>query len=409
MRIMFAVPSYWPSQDGVANITGYLAEGLAKRGHEIRIVTSAGNGGLQELPKEERHKGVSIERMRIYVQWPARLKGRDTESTQSAYRKRIMDHRPDILIVVCSQTWTLDWLTPYLDEIACPKVFYSHGYSKWMDRYPYGEKLKKRNVLGAWELYLCKRYYDKLYKVIEKFDKAIYLADTNNAFRYAAKHGLKNGMVLENAIDDIFFEEKMQHVYPLAADGGGLAATDIVGASGMVRFLFVANFSENKNHEMLIRAYADAGIGKSQLIFAAFEENDYSDYLKRLAEEVLHYQPDKEVTFHIHLPREEVIDLYRTCDVFVCPSRSETWSIVAHEAAATAMPIISTDVGIYGEITGAFIVDGQQEMQEALENLYHHPEERKRRGEASRAWIAGKHCRIRDKVDRLERELLCLL
>ena len=50
MRVFFAVPSYWPSQDGVANITGYLVEGLASRGHEVLVFTSAGNGGLQELP-----------------------------------------------------------------------------------------------------------------------------------------------------------------------------------------------------------------------------------------------------------------------------------------------------------------------------------------------------------------------
>ena len=70
MRVFIAVPSYWPSQDGVANITGYLAEGLARRGHEILVFTSAGNGGLQELPYQERHEGVLIERMRVFVRWP---------------------------------------------------------------------------------------------------------------------------------------------------------------------------------------------------------------------------------------------------------------------------------------------------------------------------------------------------
>ena len=86
MLILFAVPSYWPSQDGVANITGYLAEGLVKRGHEVLILTSAGNGGLQELPDKEEHNNVKIERMRIYVRWPLRLKGRDKESTKKIGR-----------------------------------------------------------------------------------------------------------------------------------------------------------------------------------------------------------------------------------------------------------------------------------------------------------------------------------
>ena len=70
MRIMFAVPSYWPSQDGVAYITGYLAQGLAARGHDVFVLTSAGNGGLQKLPEYEGHENVQVSRMRIYTRWP---------------------------------------------------------------------------------------------------------------------------------------------------------------------------------------------------------------------------------------------------------------------------------------------------------------------------------------------------
>ena len=89
MRIMFAVPSYWPSQDGVATITRYLAEGLAKRNHEVLIYTSAGNGGLQVLPEAETHENVLIERIRVYVRWPLRLKGRDDKSTRKKYYKKV--------------------------------------------------------------------------------------------------------------------------------------------------------------------------------------------------------------------------------------------------------------------------------------------------------------------------------
>lgn len=392
MRVFFAVPSYWPSQDGVANITGYLAEGLARRGHEVLIFTSAGNGGLQELPYSEEHEGVMIERMRVYVRWPLRLKGRDRESTPRVYFNRIKSFNPDVLIVVCSQTWTFDWLIPYLDRIKCPKVFYSHGYSKWMDKYNYKKPLLKRNVLGVWEQYLCKRYYDKIYKYIAKYDLAIYLSEQNNAVRYAGQHGLTNGKILENAIEDVFFEPEMKHKYDEKEPEE-------------ISYLFVANYSENKNHEMLIKAYSEAAIGKSRLIFAGFEENKYSDYLKTFTERILGKSEEKKVEFNVHLAREEIIDLYRVSDIFVCPSKSETWSIVAHEAAATAMPIISTDVGIYSEIDGAWIVRDQNEMRTALEKLYDSQEERRERGLKAYEWLMTRHCRTGDKVDWLEKEL----
>lgn len=175
-----------------------------------------------------------------------------------------------------------------------------------------------------------------------------------------------------------------------------------------IRFLFVANYGENKNQEMLIRAYAKAGIDKSELIFAGFEKNPYYEKLEKLSEECLKDQEKKKIVLNAHLKREEILDLYRTADVFVCSSKSETWSIVAHEAAAAAMPIISTDVGVYGEIEGAFIVQNEEEMQEAMEKLYYSFEERKRRGEAAYRWLCTKGCRIEDKVDWLEKELLAL-
>ena len=203
MRVFIAVPSYWPSQDGVANITGYLAEGLARRGHEILVFTSAGNGGLQELPYQERHEGVLIERMRVFVRWPLVLRGRDRKSTKGFYRRRIASFAPDVLIVVCSQTWTMDWLHSGLDKIKCPKVFYSHGYSNLKETYRIGEMLRKRNVLGAAEQYLCKRYYKNLYHDISKYDLAIYLSKQSNAAEYAREHMLINGKVLENAIDEL--------------------------------------------------------------------------------------------------------------------------------------------------------------------------------------------------------------
>ena len=128
MRIIIASPSYWPSQDGVTIITSYLAEGLAARGHEVTVLTSAGNGGLQELPHREIHGGVDIIRMRINVQWPLIIKGRDKESTKQVYFHHIKQNKPDALIVVCSQTWTLDWLLSDLKKITCAKIFYSHGY-----------------------------------------------------------------------------------------------------------------------------------------------------------------------------------------------------------------------------------------------------------------------------------------
>lgn len=388
---MFVVPCYWPSQDGVTIITSYLAQGLAAKGHEVFVLTSAGNGGLQELPEQESHEGVEITRMRIDTRWPLVVRGRDKKSTKKVYGSYIREHAPDVLIVVCAQTWTLDWVMPYLRGLDCVKVFYSHGYSAWKEHYSYLEQLKKRNIAGAWIEYKCRRYFERLYRWIGQFDRVIYLSEDSNAAVYADKYGLKNGKILKNAIDDRFFHKDMVHTFE---------------KKECISYLFVANYNQNKNQEMLIRAFGAAKLGKSRLFLVGFEQNAYYDHLQEVIRECLSGQADKEVVFCTHVSREKVIDLYRTSDVFVCSSRSEIYPIVAHEAAATAMPIISTNVGIYGKIKGAYIVEGPEQMREAMELLYHDAGERARRGRAAYDWVCGQGCRIQDKVDWFEKDLL---
>lgn len=390
MRVMFAVPSYWPSQDGVANITKYLAEGLADQGHEVWILTSTGNGGLQDLPAKEVHRKVQVERMRIYVQWPLHLKGRDPDSTKTYYRKRIKEIGPDVLVVVCAQTWTFDWIRDVLDEVKCKKIFYSHGYSKLKAEYDYLTPLKNRNVIGVLEVLKTKRYYKSLYQYLQKYDKAIYLTEENNSARYAAEHHLTNGKIIGNAIEDAFYEEKNRHDY----------STE----SPILQYLFVANYSANKNQEMLLRAFAGAKIGKSRLVFIGFEENPYLDRLRKLQNE-LAISGEKEVLFETHLDRQEIIKIYGKSDVFVCPSLSETWSIVAHEAAAAAIPVISTNVGIYSELDGCMIVNTEQEMTRAMEELYFDGEKRRTKGMQALNWLLSQNCSVKDKVTEFENVL----
>jgi len=395
MKIMFAVPSYWPSQDGVATITRYLAEGLAKRNHEILIYTSAGNGGLQVLPEQECHNGVAIERTRVYVRWPLRLKGRDAESTQRKYYERARSFMPDILIVVCAQTWTLDWIIPYLDKLSCAKVFYSHGYSRLDNKGRIWEEMKRRNVLGVYENWKINSYYRKLHKILKKFDLAVYLSELNNSYLYSEKHKLNNGKVLENAIEDIFLDERMAHARE------SFFRQDI-------QYLYVANYNVNKNQEMLLDAFYRADIDNAVLHLVGFEENDYFNMLREHLKSRLLESNDKRVMFHVGITREEIYELYRRADVFVCTSRSENCPIVHCEAAATGMAVISTDVGDVKLKDGIILADTVEELIEAMERLYKDRKELSERGDRLRRYMLERKCRIEDKVDWLEEELVRL-
>lgn len=392
MKIMFAAPSFWPSQDGVAHITEYLAEGLAKRGHEVLVFTSAGNGGLQVLPAQEEHAGVKIERMRVYVRWPLRLKGRDRESTRRVYRQRIRSYAPDVLIVVCSQTWTLDWILGCLDKIDCVKVFYSHGYSRWEKQGHMLEKLRQRNLLGVYEEWKIREYYRTLYRKLAGFDRAVYLSELNNSYLYAKEHGLTNGAVLENAIEDAFLEERMLH-------------TREQFAQEELQYLYVANYNENKNQELLLKAFCEAEIGNATLHFTGFEENEYLERLRARLHEWMPQESGKKVVFHVHLSRQQVYELYQKCCVFVSTSRSENCPIVHCEAAACGMAVISTDVGDVRLKDGILLIHSEEELRAALEKLYADRNDAYERGQRLHRYMSTRGCRVQDKIDWLERDL----
>lgn len=90
--------------------------------------------------------------------------------------------------------------------------------------------------------------------------------------------------------------------------------------------------------------------------------------------------------------RSDLPDLYRAADAFVLPSAYETFSLVAHEAAATGLPLIVTPVHGIGEL----IVDGHSgwvveadpfAIGERLRQVAADPQAAARMGERARAAV----------------------
>ena len=62
MRLIFVNRFYWPETPATAQLLTDLAEGLAARGHDVTIITSA-PAGKTNL-RCETHRGVRIQRVR---------------------------------------------------------------------------------------------------------------------------------------------------------------------------------------------------------------------------------------------------------------------------------------------------------------------------------------------------------
>jgi len=62
MRIVHIHPHYWPVVGGLENVVRALAEGMAKLGHEIHVITST--YGAHGRPREEEINGVQVHRVK---------------------------------------------------------------------------------------------------------------------------------------------------------------------------------------------------------------------------------------------------------------------------------------------------------------------------------------------------------
>lgn len=70
-----------------------------------------------------------------------------------------------------------------------------------------------------------------------------------------------------------------------------------------------------------------------------------------IEQQLNHSGLSKSVTFYGSLPRSKTVSLFKSCDVFIMPSRSEGFPRVVLEAMLYKIPIVATNVGNVSEIT----------------------------------------------------------
>jgi glycosyltransferase involved in cell wall biosynthesis len=135
-----------------------------------------------------------------------------------------------------------------------------------------------------------------------------------------------------------------------------------------VSFLNVAELTEKKGQDILLRAFAAAfgGDATARLVIAG--EGALDEELRRLTETL---GIGGRVSFPGRLTRPQVLEAMRACHVFVLPSRVETFGVVVIEAQACGRPVVATVCGgpedIVTEADGVLVPPGDVEaLAEAL-------------------------------------------
>lgn len=373
MNIIFTVATYYPKTDGVQLVTQYQAEGLAKKGHKVTVITSK----LEGSPECEMHNGVEILRVDAYnfYYWH---KGNKKEYQNTVLEKT---KNADALVAVCLQSFSADWLLDILPQIKCKKVLYLHGMPDFKVHMSDCKSIKNlaktifRNV--RW-----KYFYTIHLNQIKKFDAITHLFKNDNSYQYFSAKEYQNNYVIENACDDNFFE-------------------NIDFAKKKKYFIYVGNYCDRKNQELALKAFYNADLKDFGFIFIGSQKNDYCKKLISLNEKLKGKKENHNVEILYGVPREKISEYTKNAYACVISSNYEYYPITIVESLAAGNPFISTDVGIVRFLPGGVIANTQQEISYWMEFLGQNQEYATELGEAGRNY-AIKNLRIETKVKALE-------
>lgn len=383
MKIIFTVNTYYPLRDGVQFVTQYQAEGLAKRGHDVTVVTVKYPG----TKKEEIVNGVRV------IRFPIETKHSFYIGKTSDYRKLILrlTENCDVLINMCMENASTELLFPILDKINCKKILYVHGMYNFswkvsnVDSYS-SKKQKVRAVLfKMWNN--LRWFYDYNFngKYIKLYDNIIQLHKLDRATLYFKKKYGLSANIIPNAVEDSFFDkadESREQNYAIC----------------------VSNYLPGKNQAFILKAFYQSKAKDLGLILVGSNKNNYYNYLLRLKSNLEKKYGKKNVELMYNIPRKKVINLVKNSSMFLMSSNSEVFPISICEAISSKKPFVSTDVGITRYLPGGVLIHSPLEMSYWIDLFNENHELNKKIGEAGYQY-AKLNLRIDDKVNELEKIL----
>lgn len=123
--------------------------------------------------------------------------------------------------------------------------------------------------------------------------------------------------------------------------------------TGSPFLLYVGGADPTKNLDKLVSAYAALPaehLENHQLVLAGKMPASSHDHLKRLGKK-LGLKEDR-LILPGHVRDDELLDLYRTCRLFVCPSTHEGFGLPPLEAMACGAPVIASNTSSLPEVIG---------------------------------------------------------
>lgn len=303
MRIAQVAPWFHPHVGGVESHVRGLAAELARRGHEVTVLTS----NYAKLPEREAMDGFAVERVRSFA---VLLRTPITPGLRGA----IPADRFDVV-----HAHSPPPLSSYYAALACEKARTPLVVTYHCD-------LEIPTILGTTLANFYSRTYGR--RTVHRAAKLIVSTDTYAATSRAIWR--YNPEVIPNPVDARRFRPDV--------DGSQVRERLRLRPDDPV-VLLVARIVPHKGIEHLVEAAKYV----PDAMFVIVGDGPFLPEVRRLAAE---FGVEDRVVFQGKVPHRDLPEYYAACDVFVLPSvsRLEAFGIVALEAMATAKPVVVSDI-----------------------------------------------------------------
>ncbi len=385
MRILIYSYNYHPEPIGIAPLMTELAEGLVKRGHQVRVVTAMPNYPERQIYEGYRGKwylcevknGVQIQRSCVWIRPQPSLLDRillDASFIVTSFLPALIGWRPDVILSTspslpsCIPTALLGWLHN------CPVV------------------LNLQDILPEAAVHvglLKNKLLIHLFTVLEKF-----------AYRTATKISVIADGFIDNLLSKKVAASKIvsipnwvdiNFIRPLPKENNAFRAAHNLGGKFVV--LYSGNIALTQGLESVIRAAAVLR-HISDIAFVIVGE---AKGLQRLQVECQASGADNVLLLPFQ-PREQLPEMLAAADIglvvqkknvvsFNMPSKIQVL-LASGRALVASVPDNGTAARAIRQSGGGVVVppEDPNALAEGILNLYEHPEKVKMLGQNSRQY-----------------------
>lgn len=324
MRILLGSDLYFPAVNGVSQFTRNLANGLAKRGHTVAIVTPN-----QSAKKGVEHEGaITVYRTRGVV-FPFYQNIYISVAPHAEIRKIVKDFKPDIMHNMLPIGIGQGMMSA-AEHYDVPIVCTHHAMPEnLMDNLKRLSKFSK--PISALIADYGRRFYSRGDYVTSPTASAI------NIYDGKAKKIKVPLKVISNGIDLSTFRpgkmpDELYEKYRLPKD--------------VPIMMYIGRLDAEKHVDVLLHALQHV-LAVTPVHFLLIGYGLEQDNLTRMAHDL---GVNKHVTFAGFVSEEDKIQLAKTATVFTIASPAELQCIAALEAMASGAPIVSVDAGALPEL-----------------------------------------------------------